>query len=58
MTGGSHCDSCHFTKIGTLATQPVTLHDKFLAIAFNLMTHFPAITHSKCYNRLRFPPIF
>ena len=40
-------------KIGTLAIQPLTLHDFFLAIAF-----FPARTCSKRYDCLRFPPIF
>ena len=57
---GKRIESCHLkTEIGTLATQPLTLHDKFLANDYFLA--ISAVTSQKCskrYNGQRFPPIF
>ena len=35
--------SCHLNELMTLAIKPLTLHDYFVATAYYLSTHFPAI---------------
>ena len=50
-------------KIGTLSTQPLTLHDQFLVIVYIFMTHFSSIKLDlsemfnmfKRYHGVRFP---